>query len=268
MTTEALIFDVDGTMADTEEAHRVAFNLAFERHRLGWKWDPSAYRALLKVTGGKERIASYIHSLPLRAAECQRLLELVPGIHAEKTKFYSTVVRDGAVPLRIGVQRLLEEALAAGCRLAIASTTTAVNVDALLRSTLGPRGLEMFDVIACGDQVRHKKPAPDIYRLVLSTLGLQPDQAVAFEDSENGLHAAVAADLWTVVTPSFWTAGGDFSAAGLVLRHLGTPAQPLDGEPGCCLRTAAWLTLDELLLLAAPRREPDPVRALYAGALR
>src|SRR5689334_14065 len=103
MSIEALIFDVDGTMADTEEAHRVAFNLAFERQRLGWTWTRSEYRELLSVTGGKERIASYIDSLPVSAALRQRLIARVPEIHADKTKFYSSAVRDGGVPLRDGV---------------------------------------------------------------------------------------------------------------------------------------------------------------------
>jgi len=220
MSIEALIFDVDGTLADTEEAHRVAFNLAFERHRLGWSWSRADYRMLLNVTGGKERIAAYVSELPIDAAARKRLLELIPAVHAEKTRFYSSVVSDGGVPLREGVTPLLDDALAAGCRLAIASTTTAVNIDALLGATLGPRGLDMFSVIACGDQVRAKKPAPDIYRLALANLGLTPERAIAFEDSPNGLAAANAAGLWTVVTPTFWTEGSDFAAAGLVRPSL------------------------------------------------
>lgn len=246
MIIEALIFDVDGTMADTEEAHRVAFNLAFERYRLGWVWQPSEYRELLKVTGGKERLASYIETLPIAAADRRRLSTMVPDIHAEKTRFYSSFVADGAVPLRDGVARLFDEALGAGCKLAIASTTTAVNIDALLQSTLGARGLDMFTVIACGDQVRAKKPAPDIYELALRGLDLLPEHAIAFEDSPNGLRSATAAGLRTVITPNFWTEGGDFSNASLLLPSLGDPANPLRGEPGRQLSSAAWLTFDEL----------------------
>ena len=220
MSIEALIFDVDGTLADTEEAHRIAFNLAFERHRLGWSWNRSDYRTLLQVTGGKERIAAHIAQLGLAEAERRRLLALVPAIHAEKTRFYSSVVADGGVPLRDGVAALLDDAAEAGLRLAIASTTTAINIDALLQATLGPRGLDLFSVIACGDQVRAKKPAPDIYRLALANLGVAPEHAIAFEDSVNGLRAATAAGLRTVVTPTYWTEGGDFSAAHLVRANL------------------------------------------------
>ena len=263
MSIEALIFDVDGTMADTEEAHRTAFNLAFERFRLGWKWSRDDYRLLLRTTGGKERIAAYIGQLELTRAERRRLYELVPGIHAEKTRFYSAVVADGAVPFRDGIARMLDEAISAGYRLAIASTTTAVNVDALLQSNLGTHVLEMFSVIACGDQVRAKKPAPDIYRLALRHLELPADRCIAFEDSANGLRAAVAAGLWTVVTPTFWTEGSDFASAGLLLPNLGDPGSPLRGEPGNRLRSSAWLTLDELTQRATPPLAHCAVRALY-----
>jgi len=266
MSVTALIFDVDGTMADTEEAHRLAFNYAFERFRLGWKWSRDTYRELLKTTGGKERIAAYIAREVPGAAERRRLVEMIPAIHAEKTKFYSSAVNDGAIPLRDGVARLCDEALTAGCRLAIASTTTAVNIDALLNASFGACGLEMFSVIACGDQVRAKKPAPDIFRLALEHLGVEADDAVALEDSANGLRSAHAAGLWTVVTPTFWTEGSDFGDAGLLLPSLGDPAQPLAGEPGNRLHDAPWLSFAELARRARPARALDPVAALYAGA--
>lgn len=253
MAIEALIFDVDGTMADTEEAHRLAFNLAFERHRLGWVWEPGVYRELLKVTGGKERIASHLESLVIATPERRRLRETIPAIHAEKTRIFSGFVADGAVPLRVGVARLMDEALAAGCKLAIASTTTAANVDALLQSAFGSRGIDRFSVIACGDQVPAKKPAPDIFRLALANLGVQPEHAVAVEDSANGVRAAVGARLWTLVTPSFWTRGDDFSGASLELPELGDPDRPLAGEPGGRLQDAGWLTFTELARRATGR---------------
>lgn len=263
MSVQALIFDVDGTLADTEEAHRVAFNNAFERYKLGWKWSQDAYRELLKTTGGKERIAAYLATKTLSPSDRKRLTELIPAIHAEKTKFYSAFVADGAVPLREGVARLMEEALTAGCRLAIASTTTAANIDALLGSTLGTRGLEKFSVIACGDQVPAKKPAPDIYKLALQHLGVDADQAVALEDSHNGLLAATGAGLWTVITPTYWTESHDFSGADLVLPSLGDPARPIAGEPGSQLEDAAWLTHAELVRRVEQRPHCE-VAALYA----
>jgi HAD superfamily hydrolase (TIGR01509 family) len=257
MPIEAFVFDVDGTLADTEEVHRAAFHLAFERHGVGWQWHRAQYRELLKVSGGKERIRSYVDQLAVSEPERVRLLSLVRDLHFDKTRLYSAAVHDGGVPLRSGVERLLEEALAEGYKLAIASTTSAVNIDALLQSTLGRRGLDMFTVIACGDHVARKKPAPDIYQLALGALDLGPEQAVAFEDSQNGLRAAVAAGLCTVVTPNFWTEDGDFTEAALVLPHLGSAEFPLPGEPGRQLHSAAWLTCDEVARTAARHATAD-----------
>lgn len=264
MTIQALIFDVDGTMADTEELHRRSFNTAFQRAGLDWAWSRETYRELLKTTGGKERIARYIDSLPeLTAAQRSALRERVAEIHADKTRLYGSVVASGSLALREGVKRLIAEAREAGCHLAIASTTTAANIEALLQATLGDRALDLFDVIACGDLVAAKKPAPDIYQLVLNTLGLAPEEAVAFEDSVNGLRSAVAAGLWTVVTPTFWTEDGDFSEAALVLPHLGDPGRELDGEPGGRLQQVPWLSMDALYALRCPPRPPNAVNALY-----
>lgn len=267
MSIEALIFDVDGTLADTEEAHRRAFNRAFERCALGWDWSRAEYRELLAITGGKERLSHYTGTLGLGAPQRARLLARVAEIHAEKTRAYTAIVEAGEIALRPGVQRLLDEARGAGLRLAIASTTTAVNIDALLQATLGDGGLDLFDVIACGDQVRAKKPAPDIYELALQTLGVPAECAIALEDSANGLRAATAAGIWTLVTPTFWTAGSDFDAAGMVLPSLGDPLDPLPGEPGTKLRCAAWLGVDELVRLATPERALGPTQALYASSL-
>jgi HAD superfamily hydrolase (TIGR01509 family) len=246
MALEALIFDIDGTMADTEEGHRCAFNLAFERLHLGWHWERGEYLGLLRITGGKERLAHFIEQLDVGAAEKQRLVARIPDIHAEKTKFYSSMAGDGGIPLRPGIARLIEEARDAGVRLAIASTTTRANIDALLRATLGPRGGEKFQVIACGDEVAHKKPAPDIYTLALRRLEKPAAQCIAFEDSTNGLRSARAAGLWTVVTPTWWTEGSDFANAQLLLPNLGDPEAPVPDEPGRQLKSAAWLTLAEL----------------------
>jgi HAD superfamily hydrolase (TIGR01509 family) len=247
MSIEALVFDVDGTLADTEEVHRRAFNLAFEELGLDWRWEQHEYKALLAVTGGKERLKAYFDGLALAASEKKRLHERVPELHAAKTRHYTEIARQGGLALRPGVARLLDEALGAGLRLAIASTTTAVNIDALLLATLGTGGLSMFDVIACGDQVRAKKPAPDIYRLALDTMGVAPERAIAVEDSSNGLRSALGAGLWTLVTPTFWTEGSDFSGAGLVLPDL----------------AEGWLGVEELTQRATAMPPVSAVQALY-----
>lgn len=252
MPIEALIFDVDGTLADTEEAHRRAFNAAFDRLGLGWHWTAPQYKLLLTVTGGKERLGTYIRTLPVTPDERRALHARVPEIHAAKTAIYTAFVTEQGVPLRPGVHRLLAEANNAGIRLGIASTTSALNIDALLRATLGADAPARFEVVVCGDEVRRKKPAPDVYLRALDLLGVPAQRAIAIEDSAVGLRSATAAGLWTLVTPTFWTDGGDFGAAGLVLPHLGDPAHPLPDEPGGRLRGAAWLGLDELFQHAVP----------------
>jgi len=217
---QALIFDLDGTLADTEETHRQAFNAAFIEFALWWDWSPPLYASLLKVSGGKERLRHYIGTLRVPAAERERLLAIVPALHDTKTRIYTELLVRGQRPFRPGVLPLLRAARGAGLKLAIASTTTSANVDALLQANLGGAREIAFDVVACGDVVPEKKPAPDIYRLALSSLRLPSEACIAFEDSLNGLRAAKAAGLTTVVTPSRWTAQEDFGDADLVLPSL------------------------------------------------
>jgi beta-phosphoglucomutase-like phosphatase (HAD superfamily) len=224
---KALIFDVDGTLADTEEAHRSAFNEAFRQHGLDWNWSKPLYAHLLRITGGKERLGAYIDSLELAPAEDRALRERIAAIHETKTYVYAAMVVAGEVTLRDGVERLIEEAAAANVQLAIASTTTLANIETLLRTTLGRHSLQRFAVVGAGDQVRNKKPAPEIYRFVLRELDRSVGECVAIEDSSNGLTAAKRAGLYTVVTPSYWTRDEDFSAADMVLPSLGSLSRPL-----------------------------------------
>jgi HAD superfamily hydrolase (TIGR01509 family) len=205
----ALLFDVDGTLADTEETHRIAFNDAFRAHALPCLWERDQYAILLGIPGGKERLAAYFARVGIA-------LDRVAAVHRTKTERYVDLVARGATPLRPGVARLIEGAAASGIRLAIASTTTVANVVALLSKAM----LDRFDVLACGDVVALKKPAPDVYLHALGRLGVAAADAVAIEDSALGLAAAKAAGLCTVVTPSPWTRDDVFSAADLVLPHL------------------------------------------------
>lgn len=250
LSIEALIFDVDGTLADTEEAHRQAFNDAFRAHGLDFRWSRELYGELLEVAGGKERLAAFFEGAPLAASERRRLRDLIPWLHATKSSFYLDSMRLGAVPLRPGVRRLMMEARAAGVRLAIATTTSPDNVSALLAGTLGDEALARFSVVAAGDAVPRKKPAPDIYLRVLGRLGVAARSAVAFEDSAIGVAAAKAAGLLTVATPSEWTRHQDFAAADLVLPCLGDPHSPL-GAGDAWRIGAPYLGLEQLAILHA-----------------
>ena len=231
---QALLFDVDGTLADTErDGHRIAFNQAFAEAGLDWDWSVELYGKLLAITGGKERILHFLDHYHQDFHRPADLAGFIAGLHQSKTRHYTELLNTGAIPLRPGVERLLSEAREAGLRLAIATTTTPANVSALLNNTLGEDGESWFDVIAAGDIVPAKKPAPDIYHYALQQLNLPASACLAFEDSENGIHASQGAGLVTLITVNDYTHEHDFNNAAIVLDSLGEPDAPftvLQGE--------------------------------------
>jgi len=240
---QALIFDVDGTLADTErDGHRISFNRAFAEAGLDWEWSVELYGKLLSVTGGKERILHYIEQHLPGFTRPEPLKEFIAGLHFAKTKHYVGLLAEGGIPLRPGVKRLLSEAKAAGLRLVIATTTTPANVTALLESVL-PEGQSWFEVIGAGDIVPAKKPAPDIYDYVLKEMQLSPEQCIAFEDSRQGLRSSLGANLKTIVTVNSYTAQQEFTDAALVVDQIGEPDSPftvLSGNVG----TKTYLDLE------------------------
>jgi HAD superfamily hydrolase (TIGR01509 family) len=259
----ALIFDVDGTLADTEELHRQAFNRAFAALGLDWSWSALQYKKLLEVSGGKERILYFITSRSYASSEAKELAARIPEIHQIKTQIYTDLLATGQLQLRPGIKRLILEARSAGLRLGIATTTTLDNVTALLNATLGLDSSGWFDVIGAGDMVMHKKPAPDIYELVLNKMAVESRDCIAFEDSVNGLHAALDAYLATVVTPTQWSDDHDFSGAAWVLPHLGDNDHPLDIDAGTLIG-GFKVELSQLKYLLASR-ETSLYDAVAAG---
>jgi len=225
---QAIIFDVDGTLAETEEIHRAAFNRAFKEAGLSWHWNSALYGELLKVAGGKERLGHFISSVIEQIDRDKTELDgMIGPLHRRKTEIYTAMIESGDVALRPGVAELINAALADGLRLAIATTTSHANVDALLRSTMGEAGLSAFEVIAAGDSVPRKKPAPDIFLATLDGLQLPAEACVAIEDSANGLVSAKAAGLVTIVTPSLYCQDDDVRDAATIVPTL---VELVDGQ--------------------------------------
>ena len=221
---QCLIFDVDGTLANTErDGHRVAFNSAFKEAGLDWHWSVEFYGKLLTVSGGKERIKYFLQQYLPKFKPTQDKNDFVANLHRLKTKHYLNLLRSGAIQLRPGAKRLIEEAKKEGVGLAIATTTSLPNVIALLEQYLN---LDWFEVIAAGDIVPAKKPAPDIYYYVIKRMELPPESFLVIEDSDNGLESAIAAGLKTIVTVNNYTEQQDFTRAALVVSDLGEPEKP------------------------------------------
>ena len=226
-TLKALLFDVDGTLADTErDGHRIAFNRAFAQAGLDWDWPDELYGRLLDISGGKERMEHYLRNYIATGEPQPELLALIPDLHAIKNRYYWEMLDRGEIGLRPGVARLLREAREAGLRLAIATTTTGDNVRSLLRNTLGAEAEGWFELIASADEVSDKKPSPAVYEYCLMRLGLAPEECIAFEDSENGLAATRGAGIPVIITVNGYTQHGDYREAELVLDALGEPDAP------------------------------------------
>jgi HAD superfamily hydrolase (TIGR01509 family) len=218
----ALIFDVDGTLADTESVHLEAFNHAFRQEGLDWHWDVPLYTRLLDISGGKERMLHHWRTVDptMTEVDAGALNDTINRLHEIKTAYYENAVNNGAVHLRPGVLALMNDARRAGLQLAIATTTSPVNIAALLRSAIGLDWRSHFLAIGDASNAPVKKPNPQVYMKVLADLGLRAADCVAFEDSSNGLRAARAAGLHTVITPNSFTAHHDFTGSLRVVPDL------------------------------------------------
>ncbi|HYD23800.1 MAG TPA: HAD-IA family hydrolase [Croceibacterium sp.] len=218
---KALIFDCDGVLVDTErDAHRVGFNRAFAEMGIDAEWDVELYGKLLLVAGGKERMRAYFdeYGWPQATDTPEAKDALIVALHKSKTQITSELV--ATLPVRPGIRRIIDEAIAAGVKLGVCTTSNPKFIDAVL-DLLGPERKAAFDFVHAGDCVARKKPAPDIYLLALETLGLPANECMVVEDSRNGLLAARAARLPTLITTSTYTVDEDFAGAVKVVPELG-----------------------------------------------
>ena len=237
---KALIFDCDGVLVDTErDGHRVAFNAAFREFGLSDEWDVAYYGELLQIAGGKERMRHHFetHGWPAEAGSDHDAF--IAALHTRKTAIFTDLIADGSLALRPGVQRIVDEAIAAGVRLGVCTTSNPKAIDGVL-DLLGPQRKSKFEFVLAGDVVSRKKPDPEIYALAKEKLDLPVEDCVVIEDSRNGLLAALGADLPVLVTTSTYTVEEDFTGAIGVVSELGD-------EPN------VQITLNGLTELAAAR---------------
>lgn len=220
----AVIWDVDGTVAETErDGHRVAFNRAFVELGLPWEWDVQTYGRLLCVAGGRERLLSWMNVAPAAPTSESARERLSEDLHLRKARHYRSLVEQGAIAARPGVVALVDQIAASGTALAVASTTGRGNVDALFPRLFGARWRERFTVVVCAEDAPNKKPDPQAYRLVLERLGLDAQEALAVEDSPAGLNAARAAGLGCLITRGSYFQHANFSGAVHVCADLDEP---------------------------------------------
>ncbi|MFK8067431.1 MAG: HAD-IA family hydrolase [Gammaproteobacteria bacterium] len=217
-----VIFDMDGTLADTEEVHRLAFNLAFDDFNLDWHWSRQEYAELLVISGGKERMRQY--AIDRKGFKMPPDIdEYVAGIHKLKTSHYARMLVEGHVTLRPGVRRIIDECRSAGIRMAIATSSQLSNVTTLLDNNLPADWPTWFELIASCDIVEAKKPSPAVYQYVLEKLNVSPKECLALEDTRNGFLSGHAACINTVITTHYFTRDNDFEGAPLVVDSLGEP---------------------------------------------
>lgn len=218
---EALIFDCDGVLVDTErDGHRIAFNMAFAHKGINVVWSIEEYKELLKVAGGKERMKYYFNEngWPGQFDDHEGL---IISLHKQKTQLFMQLIESGALPLRPGIKRIVDEAISQNLKLAVCSTSNEKSVRLIVDLLLGKQRRGNFQAILAGDIVTRKKPDPEIYNLCIETLNINPRECMVIEDSRNGLMAAKAANFNCLITTNGYTADEDFTEADLVVNELG-----------------------------------------------
>ena len=232
MKLTGIIFDVDGTIADTEEYHRQAFNRAFEDFELEWHWTPDTYRNILHISGGKERFRHCLGLDEQLSKSINDKNQFIIDLHACKSEHYRTFLSDGAIKPRPGIKRLVDEARAANIQLGIATSSSTANFYTLVEQIFDIAPEKIFDTIVTSDHIVDKKPCPAVYQCAIASLGLNAEECVAIEDTENGNLAALNAGMKSIITTHAYTIDNNFNGASLVLNNLGESDMSFEVQQG------------------------------------
>ena len=248
MLLSAVFFDVDGTIAETEELHRRSFNESFKEFNLDWFWDKPIYKELINIGGGKERIEHYMKRAWPEMLEYKNLTKYIDSIHKVKNEIYEDYINESNLEFRSGVLRLIKELRKNKIRIALVSSSSEINVNNLLNKGLKIKPKDYFDIIAHGDRTKNKKPSPEIYEWTLEKLKLSSQSCIAIEDSPRGLESALAANIKVIVTPSDLTQDEKFEGADLIVSSLGERGKPCKVIRGG-LKTSGFIDLKLLTKL-------------------
>tara|TARA_B100001248_G_C27242029_1_gene389797 strand:- start:32 stop:787 length:756 start_codon:yes stop_codon:yes gene_type:complete len=228
MLLSAVLFDVDGTISETEDFHRKSFNEAFKEFNLDWFWDEAIYKELINIGDGKERIEYYIKRAWPEMLEYKNLTKYINSIHKVKNEIFKDFIMDSGITFRPGVLRLINELRENNIRIAIVSSTTQEDLLTLFKNGLNMDPTSTFDLIAHGGCTENKRPSPEIYEWILEKLRIPPQSCVAIEDSLRGLRSAVNANINVLVTPSLYTKTENFEEANIVVSSLGEYEKPFE----------------------------------------
>ena len=234
MDLSAVLFDVDGTIAETEDFHRKSFNEAFKEFNLDWFWDEAIYRELINIGGGKERIMYHIKKAWPEMLSYKNLSNYIDSIHKIKNEIYEDYIKDSSIEPRPGIKRLIDELKVNKIKIALVSSTSEINLKNLFKFGLGIDPYSEFDLVAHGDSTKLKKPSSEIYEWALQKLQLPHQACVAIEDSPRGLESSKGATLKTIITPSKLTINEIFKGADLVVSDLGEKDKPFKLISGNC----------------------------------
>jgi len=239
---KAVFFDQDGVIIDTEkDGHRVSFNMTFKEFGFTDEWSVEYYHELLQIAGGKERMKHHLQTKGFsKLVRPEEVDELIKAMHKRKTALFVELIESGKLPLRPGIHRFMKEAMDAGLKLCVCTTSNEQAAKAITGKILSDI---KFDAVLAGDVVEKKKPDPAIYNLALSLTGLEPDEVMVVEDSKNGVLAAKAAHTNVIVTTNYYTEKEDVSSGDIILTCLGDE----EGEKGRLTKAGVSLKFDGVL---------------------